>query len=54
MTLSDLESLDARGQTFPEDLCGHTPIVWPRTTKFATVTPVEMGMFLRVRCAPLL
>ena len=38
MTLSDLQTRDAKGQTFPQDLRDFAPTVWHRTTKFAVLT----------------
>ena len=49
MTLSDLESRDARGQNFLADVHIYVRTVWPTMTKFGTVTLVGISfIFLAV------
>jgi len=48
MTLSDLESRDAKGQTFLEDLSNCALTIWPERP----ICLVGEGVFLRVRYAP--
>jgi len=47
MTLSDLESRNARGQFFQADLLNNARTVWRGTTKFDSITRVVEGRILR-------
>ena len=48
MTLSDLESWDARGQIFQADLLNNARTVSSRTSKFGRITHMGRGVFLGV------
>ena len=47
MTSSDLGGLDAKGQTFLEDLRNYAPIFLRRASKFGKVTHVGRNVFLQ-------
>jgi len=49
VTLSDRERRNANGQTSPDDLRKYAPTVLSRMTKFAVVTLVGRGVFLKGR-----